>query len=253
MESIGDIIKRTMPITTQNSKPGTIEIKYTCPICRDGGWITPRGMDGKPLYDKTIRCECRAQADWEKKQAAYLKRCELPPATDDRTFETYKTGNNASLKEALEAAKDVINKKLVFLTLVSDVDHGKTHLAIAICRAWLGKGKSAKYAFVPLLLDELKAGFKQEGDHSYDSTFNFYQKVELLVLDDLGAEHKTAWSIEKLETIIDYRYINELPTVITTNCSPDEFTSRIRSRIQRAKNSRIVVISGPEYRLTKKK
>ncbi len=240
-------------MTQPNLKPGTIEIKYNCPTCRDGGWITPRGMDGTPLYDKIIRCDCKSRSDWQKRQAAYLKRCELPPTTEDRTFATFKTGGNAKLVEAFEAATAVVNGKLVFLTLSSGVDRGKTHLAIAICRAWLAKGRSAKYAFVPLLLDELKAGFKQEGDHSYDSTFNFYQRVELLVLDDLGAEKKTDWSIEKLETIIDYRYINELPTVITTNSAPDEFTARIRSRIQRAKNSKIVVISGPEYRLVKNK
>jgi DNA replication protein DnaC len=192
-----------------------------------------------------------AQADWERRQAEYLKYCELPEGTEDRTFTTFKA-YNTKLKEALEAAKDVVSGKIKFLTLSSDVDRGKTHLAIAICRSWLGKGRSAKYAFVPLLLDELREGFQKGNEESYYSMFEFYRKVGLLVLDDLGAEHKTEWAIEKLETIIDYRYINQLSTVITTNCSPDEFPPRIRSRIQRAKDSKVIVIDCPEYRLTKR-
>ena len=135
---------------------------------------------------------------------------------------------------------------------MSEVDRGKTHLAIAICREWLKKGKTAKYAFVPLLLDELKAGFQSEGANSYQARFDFYCKVNLLVLDDLGAGKKTDWAIEKLETLIDYRYINNLPLVVTTNKDLDYLSPRIGSRLKRAENSRIVVIKAAEYRLRKK-
>lgn len=260
MESIGEIMQNNPNLLHSGLKKAGVNLSnksaksavlIKCQICNDGGWVTPV-VNGKPDYAHPKRCRCMTQSDNEKRQASYLKYCELPPATEDRTFETFRTTGVPKLKEALEAAREVVAGKIGFLTLTGEVDRGKTHLAIAICRAWLAAGKSAKYAFVPALLEELKAGFKQEGDHSYESRFTFYQKVGLLVLDDLGAEAKTAWAIEKLETIIDYRYINELATVITTNKTAEDFTPRIRSRIQRAKNSRVVVITSPEHRLWKK-
>lgn len=213
------------------------------------------GADGKLDYLHPHRCACKAQADWERRQAKYLKYCELPTATDDRNFTTFRAYNEV-LKSMLQAAKDVISGKINLLVLASGVDRGKTHLAIAICRSWLAKGRSAKYAFVPLLLDELRAGFQHDGDDSFQSRFMFYQRVGLLVLDDLGAEVRTAWAVEKLETIIDYRYINHLPTVITTNCGLEEFSDRIRSRIERWQDSEIIAIENseaPEYTKYKRK
>jgi DNA replication protein DnaC len=74
----------------------------------------------------------------------------------------------------------------------------------------------------------------------------FYQRVNLLVLDDLGAEVSTAWAIEKLETVINTRCENELPTVITTNCGISDFTDRIRSRILRWPNNLIIAVEDDE-------
>jgi DNA replication protein DnaC len=224
---------------------------YACQVCQDSGWIYPRKSDGLPNYSHMIRCACRRDADAHEQQSRLLKFCDLPPATEDRTLERFQTCNNTDLTEALADVWDIVTGKLTFLTLAGGVDLGKTHLAVGACREWLKQGKSAKYAFVPLLLDDLRAGFKVEGDHSFDSRFNFYQKVGLLVLDDLGAEKRSEWGIEKLETIVDYRYFNELPTIITTNCEINELTDRIRSRIQRAMKSKIIAIDAPEYRTVK--
>jgi DNA replication protein DnaC len=192
------------------------------------------------------------QKDEERQQALFLKLCTLPPDTDDRTFENFKYGHSRDLKEAYDAALDVVSGKIKFLTLVSEVDRGKTHLAIAICRAWLDLKRVAKYVFVPLLLKDLKSGFHGEGENSYDYKLDFYMKVALLVLDDMGVENETNWVVQELETIIDYRYINGLPTVVTTNLSIPKLNAkykseRITSRLKRVKNSQIVVIAAPEY------
>jgi len=177
--------------------------------------------------------------------------CELPPETEELTFDKYQV--HEGVKEAYKYALEIANGKLKWLTLMGEVDRGKTHLAIAICREWLKQGKTAKYAFVPLLLDELKEGFKTEGDYSYQSRFNFYCKVNLLVMDDLGVEKKTDWALEKLETIIDYRYINKLPLVVTTNKNLDIYSPRIGSRLKRFTDGKVVVIKSQEYRLWSKK
>jgi DNA replication protein DnaC len=69
-----------------------------------------------------------------------------------------------------------------------------------------------------------------------------------LILDDFGTQNATAWAQEKLFQIINYRYTNKLPTVITTNLMLDEIEGRIRSRLQDDDFVRHVRISAPDYR-----
>jgi DNA replication protein DnaC len=44
--------------------------------------------------------------------------------------------------------------------------------------------------------------------------------VELLVLDDLGADRDADWSMERLHRLIKHRHMHELVTIITTNLKP---------------------------------
>jgi len=69
-----------------------------------------------------------------------------------------------------------------------------------------------------------------------------------LILDDFGTQNATAWAQEKLFQIINYRYINKLPTVITTNLMLDEIEGRIRSRLQDDDFVRHLEIHAPDYR-----
>ena len=50
---------------------------------------------------------------------------------------------------------------------------------------------------------------------SFEDRFERIRTVPLLVLDDLGAQSPTAWAEEKLYQIVNYRYVNKLPTVIS--------------------------------------
>jgi hypothetical protein len=65
-----------------------------------------------------------AQADRQRKQAQFLKYCELPLASADRTFATFRA-NTPRLREALQAVQEVVAGKLKMLTLASGVDRGK--------------------------------------------------------------------------------------------------------------------------------
>ncbi len=58
-----------------------------------------------------------------------------------------------------------------------------------------------------------------------------YQTARLTILDDVGAEKPTDWVIERLMEIIDYRYREMLPLIITTNQSPKEMQARLGARI----------------------
>ena len=54
-----------------------------------------------------------------------------------------------------------------------------------------------------------------------------YEIVELLIIDDLGKEKPSEWGLEKLFTIINSRYENNLPAIITTNYNQNTLIERI--------------------------
>ena len=175
-----------------------------------------------------------------------MKSCELPVGTGHMTFEGFKM--HPGLREAYDACFAFAEGEadFSFLTLWSDTGRGKTHLGIAVVRRWLARQIPARYAYVPLLLEELRRGFRVEGDMSYERRFDFYLNVPLLMLDDLGVESSTRWVQEKLDTIIDHRLMNNLSTLVTTNLTMDDLNFRIASRLQR-RNSKVIVIDAPEF------
>ena len=73
---------------------------------------------------------------------------------------------------------------------------------------------------VPDLLDSLRFAY-QSTEATFEQRFEQIRQAPLLVLDDFGTQNATAWAQEKLFQIINYRYINRLPLVITTNLALD--------------------------------
>ena len=67
------------------------------------------------------------------------------------------------------------------------------------------------------------------------------QKVKYLIIDDLGATANTAWQVQIVYEILDYRYSNCHPTIITSNLNFDQieivFHQRIRSRLEDSGNN----------------
>src|SRR3990172_12981711 len=92
-------------------------------------------------------------------------------------------------------------------------------------------GGSTMFVTVPDLLDWLRFSF-EGGDSSLEQRLEEIRNVRLLVLDDLGTQNATPWAEEKLYQIINHRYVNRLPMVITTNLSLNEIDGRIASRLQ---------------------
>jgi DNA replication protein DnaC len=83
---------------------------------------------------------------------------------------------------------------------------------------------------VPDLLDTLRFAYNDD-DITFESRFDEIRNAKLLVLDDFGTQNATGWAQEKLFQIVNYRYINKLPMVITTNLALDEIEPRISSRL----------------------
>lgn len=116
---------------------------------------------------------------------------------------------------------------------------GKTHIAVAIANQWVRQLKSVRYYQVGLMLDNLRAGYNKQNDESinpdsYAALMSDIQSCQLLILDDLGVQKNSVWAVEKLDTLIDYRYINQLPLIVTSNLSLSDIkvmSNRIASRL----------------------
>ncbi len=106
---------------------------------------------------------------------------------------------------------------------------GKTHLAAAIANTAVARNIPTLFLTVPDLLDSLRFTFDSE-ETSFEERFDEIRNIPLLVLDDFGTQNMTSWALEKLFQIINYRYINQLPLVVTSNQSVELIEGRLRSR-----------------------
>lgn len=135
-----------------------------------------------------------------------------------------------------------------FLALLGQPGRGKTHLALAIGFDWLERGKTVLYYQVESLLDALRDGYRlwEKGDYDgYHNLLSFTQNASLLILDDLGTEKETEWATAKLDQIIDYRYINRKPLVVTSNLAMDKLAPRIADRLM---EGAVIHLRGTSYR-----
>ena len=173
----------------------------------------------------------------------------LPAATQEgMRFYTWKERDFSSLGDACFAAKTLARGNLTFgnwLVLAGPTGTGKTHLAVAIAWEWFEDGFSVIFARMDDLLDDLRAGYENS---TYRKRLEAIRRCELLVLDDLGAEDTKDWAAEKVDRIIDWRYINRLPLVVTTNARGDELAPRVASRLADRSCSQVVQIKATDYR-----
>lgn len=179
------------------------------------------------------------------------KMSNMPPST----FETHRLSTwqhcDASDKESWLTvcawATGAINHP--FLTLLGDPGVGKTHLALALGWEWLERGKTVLYYHVVGFLNALRDGYRHSGESDYAHIIAFAQNCVLLILDDLGTAKETEWAIEQLDFIIDHRYENRKPLIVTTNLTLDDLPPRVADRLR---EGTLILLKGESFRKQKK-
>ena len=107
--------------------------------------------------------------------------------------------------------------------------------------------RQVKFISTPNLLEEIRASFNvskayrsddEEDEEERKTTkeiLDYYSSIDLLLLDDLGAEKPTEWSLQIIQILINNRYEEVLPTIITSNLGlkalSEQLDDRIASRI----------------------
>jgi DNA replication protein DnaC len=106
---------------------------------------------------------------------------------------------------------------------------GKTTLAMLVSKAALDAGRSVAIYSLPRLLNEIRETFRAERSHT--SLLRKLTTVDLLHIDDVGAERSNEWVLEELYSIVNARYEDERSIVITTNIlDRDQLREQITSR-----------------------
>jgi DNA replication protein DnaC len=117
------------------------------------------------------------------------------------------------------------------LWFYGDVGTGKTSLAMIVSKAAQEAGASVAIYSVPRLLAEIKDTFDSQSGHSYMQLFRRLCSVDLLHLDDLGAERSTDWVLEQLYSIVNERWQERRAIVLTTNLHDlDELREQLGAR-----------------------
>jgi DNA replication protein DnaC len=207
--------------------------EQACPlgVCDGSGWIL--GPE-----DVARECECRGQR---------LKRgrvrgvasvippryrgvsLDRPPVSDMvRDLQT-----KAAVGE-VQSFVDDLEERLGTgrgLWLFGDTGTGKTTLAMLVSKMALEAGHSVAIYSLPKLLAHIRRTYDSEpGGDSYLAFFERLTSVDLLHIDDLGAEKRSDWVLEQLYALINERYEAQRSVLVTTNLPHEELEEQIGSR-----------------------
>jgi len=225
-----------------------------CPICHGLGYVRRDLPIDHPDFGKLQICTCR---QGQVAQQIHQRLFAISNLENLRhmTFENFQPRGRVgvgpwqadSLERAYNHAHQFAETATGWLLLQGGYGCGKTHLAAAIANFTVSLGMPTLFITVPDLLDALRFSYDNP-ESTFEQRFEEIRTAPLLIMDDFGTQNATAWAQEKLFQIINYRYINHLPLVVTTNLLLEQIEGRIRSRLEDPDLVTRVYIQSPDYR-----
>lgn len=149
-----------------------------------------------------------------------------------RTFSTFQeTPNNTkALGSASGYARNfarMAEAEQNGLMFIGSKGTGKTHLAAAIANQLISEGVPVLFVTMIDMLAKIKATFNGQSPENEEKLMRLYKNVDLLILDDMGKELPTPWALSKIFELVNARYENYKPVIITSNYTPSELVSRL--------------------------
>lgn len=204
------------------------------------------------------RCDCEKAVafwkEWDAKQEKIKKEKELTEEQElrkqkiesilgksgikkrylSRTIDSFSV--TAENKRSFEVATDYIKNFREYFTqgkglyLEGPCGTGKTHLAIAIALAIINTGVPVICKTSIDILSDIKRCYERNSEVTEEEVLEAYKTVDLLIIDDLGKEQVTEWSVPVLYSILNERYEALLPTIITTNYNTTALAEKLSAK-----------------------
>lgn len=206
-----------------------LETTYFCPKCKDTG-----------SHD-SYYCECyldliKQTAKDEIKASASLKQCTFDNFKldyySDKKDQNLGTSPRFLMSVALEHCKNyaenftTASKGIAF---IGKTGLGKTHLSLAIVNRLVERGFNVYYDSAQGILDRLQKAHFSNNNIDEDLDDDIY-KSDALIIDDLGTEFSTTFTVSAIYNLINTRINNGVPTIISTNMSARELEERYSQR-----------------------
>ena len=203
------------------------EVKYTCPHCSDSGYIDIK------------MCSCFK----ELLTLESIKASGMGRLIEEQSFENFDLAHysydpdvykrmdynfNTAKAYAEGFGKEYRGKNLL---LMGKTGTGKTHISTSVARIVISKGYDVLYESAQNIISAFEADKFRSGYGPYEPAAEKYLTCDLLILDDLGTEFVNQFTISCLYNLFNTRRNRGLSTIVSTNLSTEELTSRYDDRI----------------------
>jgi DNA replication protein DnaC len=205
------------------------------------------------LYDEGARrarpCSCRPARIARKRAAALEGR--IPKRYREVSFErepvlSIERANQSVVREVRQYVRTVAEQldAGTGIWFTGDVGTGKTTLAMLISKAALQADRTVAIYSLPRLLALLRDTYQEDARYSLSELIDRLSAVDLLHIDDVGAEQTSAWVLEQLYTIVNTRYEDGRAIMVTTNLITPEGDGALVEQIGQRTVSRLYEICG---------
>jgi DNA replication protein DnaC len=223
--------------------------EQACPlgVCDGSGWIL--GPE-----DVARACECRAERLNRGRSRGVSS--VIPPRYRGVSFERPPVSDmsrDMRSRHVVQAARDYcenLDRNLAEgngLWLMGETGTGKTTLGMLVASQALAAGRTVAVYFTPKLLNRIRQTFQEaQSENAYTTFFEQVTSVDLLYIDDLGSERHTDWVVEQLYAVVNERYENQRPMLVTSNAEGDvdKGQQQLEDQIGRRTVSRLIEICG---------
>lgn len=184
-------------------------------------------MGGKTFAVAWQRCQCpEARREHEAEEAKERQRvaAEKMAALEHRLD---RAGVPPKFRSAATDRTDVVERALggCGLYIQGPVGVGKTHLAMAIAIEAARRGVTVRVTSSQRIMASIRSTFGGEG--SENDVFTSLVRPRILVIDDLGKDAPTEWVVSMVYRVIEERYLQLKPVVITSNYSKRDLVDRL--------------------------
>jgi DNA replication protein DnaC len=224
------------------------DVKYTCPICMDTGFVDMH------------MCTCFK----ELLVTENIKSSGMGHLIEEENFENFDLSHYRSSEEDMARMKDNLQVAKAFaenfgsgvggknMLFVGKTGTGKTHISTSVAKEIIKRGYNVVYESAQNIVNDFESDKFRSGYGYSEPRGDKYLTCDLLIMDDLGAEFINQFTVACLYNILTTRRNRGLSTIISTNLTAEELSSRYDDRIcSRLMGSdyRIMFFTGRDYRL----